>query len=182
MPITLEVNYSKKLGLPGFSSHQCSLTIRIELSDLKQVETESNRLYTLLQGCVDRDLQQTGYLPANSHGANGQGNGHTNGHGTNGGNGYRSNGNGHGLRHGQADVWSCTDKQKGLILGIVADHQLDKHAIEELAQQRFGKPVRQLNKMEASGLIDELLETHGGQNGNGRSRTNGRHHTPARTA
>jgi hypothetical protein len=36
--------------------------------------------------------------------------------------------------------------------------------------------------MEASGLIDELLETHGGQNGNGRSRTNGRHHTPARTA
>lgn len=174
MPITLEINYSKKLGLPGFSSHQCSLTIRIELTDLKQVETESNRLYTLLQGCVDRDIQQTGYLPANGNATSG----HSNGHPANGGNGYRGNGR----THGQTDVWACSDKQKALILQIVEDHQLDKHAIEELAQQRFGKPVRQLNKMEASGLIEELLETHGGQHGNGRSRTNGRHHTPTRTA
>ncbi len=178
MPITLEINYSKKLGLPGFSSHQCSLTIRIELTDLKQVETESNRLYTLLQGCVDRDIQQTGYLPANGNGTNGHSNGRANGHPANGGNGYRGNGR----TNGQTDVWSCSDKQKALILQIVEDHQLDKHAIEELAQQRFGKPVRQLNKMEASGLIDELLESHGSQNGNGRSRANGRHHTPARTA
>lgn len=179
MPITLEVNYSKKLGLPGYSSHQCSITIRTELTDLKQVEPESTRLYTLLQGCVDRDIQQIGYLPANGNGTNG----HAHSHGANGGNGSTGHpAHGNGRSNGQADVWACTDKQKGLILGIVADHQLDKHAIEELAQQRFGKPVRQLNKMEASGLIDELLETHGGKNGNGNGRSNGRRYTPARTA
>ncbi len=68
MAIQLEANYSKKLGLPGYSSHQYSVTIRIELGDIKQVEAESARLYTLLQGCVDRDIQQTGFLPANGNG------------------------------------------------------------------------------------------------------------------
>ena len=33
MAIQLEANYSKKLGLPGYSSHQYSVTIRIEVSD-----------------------------------------------------------------------------------------------------------------------------------------------------
>jgi len=57
MAITLEATYSKKLGLPGYSSHQYSVTIRLEVSDIKQVESESTRLYALLQGCVDRDIQ-----------------------------------------------------------------------------------------------------------------------------
>ena len=59
-----------------------------------------------------------------------------------------------------------------LILKIVEDHRLDKQDIESLAQERFGKGVRQLNRMEASGLIEELLETHGGNPGNGRSNGN----------
>ncbi len=37
MAITLEVNYSKKPGLPGYSSHQYSVTIRTKLGALKQV-------------------------------------------------------------------------------------------------------------------------------------------------
>jgi hypothetical protein len=36
MAIQLEANYSKKLGLPGYSSHQYSVTIRTELGDIKQ--------------------------------------------------------------------------------------------------------------------------------------------------
>ena len=56
MAITLEANYSKKLGLPGYSSHQYSVTIRTELSDIKQVGAESANLYALLQGCVQRVL------------------------------------------------------------------------------------------------------------------------------
>ena len=91
-------------------------------------------------------------------------NGHTNGH--------SSNGNGHSNGNGRAavplEVWSCSDKQRSLIVKIVDDHHLDKHHIETLSQERFGKGVRQLNKMEASGLIEELLETHGGNQG-GRS-------------
>jgi erythromycin esterase-like protein len=38
--IVLEANYSKKLGLPGYSSHQYSLTVRKEVSDISQVEKE----------------------------------------------------------------------------------------------------------------------------------------------
>ena len=171
MAIQLEANYSKKLGLPGYSSHQYSVTIRLELGDIKQVEAESTRLYALLQDCVDRDLQQTGFLPTNSNG-NGTQHKSTNGQT----NGHSPNGNGHSNGNGRAavppEVWSCSDKQRSLIVKIVDDHHLDKHHIETLSQERFGKGVRQLNKMEASGLIEELLETHGGNQGNGRSQGN----------
>ena len=43
--ITLECNYSKKLGLPGYSSHQFAITLRTEIADLTQVQSESSRLY-----------------------------------------------------------------------------------------------------------------------------------------
>ena len=43
--IELEANYSKKLGLPGYSSHQYSLTVRKEVSDISQVENESHALF-----------------------------------------------------------------------------------------------------------------------------------------
>jgi len=44
--------------------------------------------------------------------------------------------------------------------------------VEALAIDRFGKGVRILNKIEASGLIDELLDTHGngGNPGQGNTR------------
>ena len=43
MALVLEANYSKKLGLPGYSSHQYSITVRTELADVNQVEAESKR-------------------------------------------------------------------------------------------------------------------------------------------
>ena len=33
MAIHLEANYSKKLGLPGYSSHQYSVTVKTEVTD-----------------------------------------------------------------------------------------------------------------------------------------------------
>lgn len=132
MPIILEANYSKKIGLPGYSSHQYSITLRTEISDLTQVSTESQRLYGLLQGCVDRDIQHTGFLPVN-------GEAH------------------HGAKNGSRD-WACSPKQRDLILKIIEDNRLDKSDVEALAQERFGKGVKALNKMEASGIIEELLE------------------------
>lgn len=45
MAIVLKANYSKKLGLPGYSSHQYSITLRTELTDPAQVPVESSRLY-----------------------------------------------------------------------------------------------------------------------------------------
>ena len=136
--ITLEANYSKKIGLPGFSSHQFSLTLKSELADVSQVEKESTRLYSILQQSVDSNIQQIGFLPMELK----NGNGH-------------SNGNGH--NKPETDAWSCSDKQKELILKITDEHKLDKTKIDQLAIDRFGKGVKQLNKLEASGLIDELF-------------------------
>lgn len=157
--ITLEANYSKKIGLPQYSSHQFSITLKTELADLAQVQAESGRLYKLLQAAVDGSIQEVGFLPT-------QGNG--NGHPTN-GNGHAAHGNGNGNinGHGRADAWACSVKQKELILKVVEENQLDKKEIEHLAQERFSKSVRALNKLEASGLIDELLETYGAKNGRG---------------
>ena len=58
--ITLEANYSKKIGLPGYSSHQFSVTLKSELSDIAQAEKESARLYEVLQHSVDRNEQRPG--------------------------------------------------------------------------------------------------------------------------
>ena len=153
MAILLEANYSKKLGLPGYSSHQYSVTIKTEVSDLSQAPAESSRLYDLLQSCVDRDIQKTGYLPQ------GTGNGNRNG------NNQSANDN----VNGRQEYWACSPKQRDLILKIVEEHKFDKNAVEQLAQDRFGKSVRALNKLEASALIDELISQTGGNPRRGHS-------------
>ena len=159
--ITLECNYSKKLGLPGYSSHQFAITLRTEIPDLNQVQAESARLYKLLQEGVDTSIKETGYLPTNGNG-NGQRGGQS------------GNGNGHNQNQpSENGDWNCSDKQKDLILKIVEEHKLEKAKVEGLAQDRFGKTVKALNKLEASGLIEELLEMTG--QSKGRSRFQGRY-------
>ena len=154
--ITLEANYAKKIGLPGYSSHQFCITLKSELTDLAQAGPESARLYAVLQRSVDENIRQVGYLPGASPSASASVNGNSNSNGN--GNG---NGNGHHPVPPENDRWNCSPKQKELVLKITADHQLDKAKVDELAQERFGKGVKQLNKLEASGLIEELLEQTG---------------------
>lgn len=153
--ITLEANYSKKIGLPGYSSHQFSITLTTELSDVSQVQSESARLYQLLQDGVDESIQEIGYLPSQT------------GH----------NGNGHSHKQAKPDptsnLWKCSAKQKELILKIVDENRLDKNEIEHLAKERFNTPVKTLNKLQASGLIKELLEKYPGKE-NGNTRFNSR--------
>jgi hypothetical protein len=153
--ITLECNYSKKLGLPQYSSHQFSITLRTEIANLCAVQSDSARLYALLQQSVDASIQQTGFLPqTNSNGQNGS----TNGSG-----------------NGRQESWAYSPKQRDLVIKIVEENRLDKNQVEALAQDRFGKSVRALNKLEASGLIDELItQTGGTPNGNRWSRFTGR--------
>ncbi len=168
MALILEANYSKKVGLPGFSSHQFSLTLKVEIADAAQVQSESSRLYSLLQSSVDQSLQQVGWLPENNAPVHRNGNG---------------NGNGHQHANGNGDHWNCSEKQRELIEKIVAEDRLDKNQVEQLAMERFGRGVRQLNKLEASGLIDELLERHGGNNhhhSNSRRRFNNSRPVPTR--
>ena len=142
--LIIEANYSKKIGLPGYSSHQYSLTLRSEISDINQVPQESQRLYQLMQTCVDNELQQTGFLPGEAAPKNGH-----------------ANGNGHPRPTRPVEApWKCSVKQKELIIKITDENQLDKNEVEQLAQDRFSKGVKQLNKLEASGLIEELIEKY----------------------
>lgn len=136
--------------MPGYSSHQYSVTLRAEISDLSQVSAKSIELHGLMQQCVDREIQQTGWLPGEVIPVlHVNGNGHTNG-----------NGHHRGIKPAD-EPWKCSDKQRDLILKITDENKLDKNVVEQLAQDRFGKGVRQLNKLEASGLIEELLEQTG---------------------
>lgn len=165
MAVIIEANYSKKVGLPNFSSHQYSVTLRTEISDLGHLEKANAELYGKLQAAVDSQIVNPGLVPGGS-----------------------SDGT---SAHGQVtpasrpagnneDVWNCSDKQRDLILKLVGEHNLDKNEVESLAQRRFGTGVRQLDKLQASGLIDELIETHGGAAaGNGRGQGSRRGYTRA---
>ena len=178
MAIKLIANYSKRLGLPGYSSHQFSVSVETELVTTDDVAGESARLYQRLQSTVDEQIQSTGFVPPADYGMGPQaeilGSQKS----------QASASNVTNVANWQrGPAWKCSDKQKDLILKLVEEHQLDKADVEALAVERFGKGVRLLNKVEASGLIDELLDTHGGENrqggskrGNGSAyqRTNGR--------
>ncbi len=58
-------------------------------------------------------------------------------------------------------VWrtaEIADGQRGLILRIVNENQVEKGEVEQMAKQLFGVGVKEVNKMQASQLIEELLE------------------------
>ena len=163
MAIKLVALYAKKIGLPSYSSHQFSVSVETELTDPGDIQGEATRIYHLLQDAVDREIQETGFVPGDEYGLRDNGSsGHTanrnhNGqHRLNGANGHNGNGS-----NGNSDRWSCSDKQKELILKLVTENELDRDSVEEIALDRFGVGVKQLNKLQASGLIAELLELCG---------------------
>jgi len=149
MAIVLEANYSKKLGLPEYSSHQYSVSVRSELTDLTQLQEESARLFHLLQDSVDSKIRETGYLPS----VNAQQTSKT---------------------RVATPQWNCSEKQEKLICDILKEHRIEYDDIDELSSRMFDKTLVQLNKLEASGLIDELIRQYGKPKVNGSTpRTNG---------
>lgn len=145
MALKLIANYSKRLGLPGYSSHQFSVCVEKEISSGDDVAGESSRLYQQLQESVDREIQITGFVPSEGYGQNGS-------------NGAPPPSNGNGSHNGDGQ-WSCTEKQRALITKIVEENHLDKEEIEAQSKEQFaGRGVKELSKLQASCLIDELLE------------------------
>ena len=142
MAIIVEANYSKKLGLPQYSSHQFSVSVRTELSNLEELESECGRLYQSLQDSVDREIRQTGWMPGES--------------------------NAEDRTIVPANEWGCSPKQKDLIQKIAEENSLGQK-LPELAESLYGRAVEKLNKLQASGLIDELLDQYGAAGGNGKS-------------
>lgn len=169
MAVKLIANYAKKIGLPGYSSHQYSVSVEVEVTNVTEIENESALLYATLQYAVDQQIKETGFVPPDGYGlataapSTGAANRLANGHAAVGQNGGHRNGNGNGRGF---ERWLCTDGQKGFILRLVAENDLKKEEVEVLAQQLFGKGVRQLDKLSASQLIEELLEKTG-KKGNG---------------
>lgn len=152
MAIKLIANYSKRLGLPGYSSHQFSVSVETELVATDDIPGESGRLYQLLQDNVDEQILATGFVPPADYGMQDPPPSLT-------GIVREEGARPCGWRRGPA--WRCTGKQRTLILRLVEENLLDKNDVESLAKRRFGKGVRALDKTEASGLIDELLESYG---------------------
>jgi hypothetical protein len=130
--ITLSAAYSKKVGLPGYSSHSFSVSIETELQNLDNVREESARLYDSLQQAVDQQIQKTGFVPPD----------------------------GYGMEVDKNGVWNCSSKQRELIEKIGKENSLDRNCLDRLADEMFGAAVRELNKLQASGLIDELLDRY----------------------
>ena len=178
MAIKLIANYSKRLGLPGYSSHQFSVSVETELVTTDDVAAESGRLYQRLQSTVDEQMLHTGFVPPADYGMNPPAENQTAA-----ANGSAPDNVTQVANWQRGPAWKCSDKQRDLVLKLVEEHQLDKADIEALAVERFGKGVRLLNKVEASGLIDELLETYGGnQRQDSSKRRNGSAYNGARGA
>lgn len=140
MAIKLIASYSKKVGLPGFSSVGLNLAVETELQNLDDVTRQSEQLYKLLQKSVDDRLQQSpGFIPPPAFG----------------------------MEHDKNGEWVCSPKQRELIEKIIAENKSDQTEIEQLATGMFGLRLQQLNKLQASGFIDELLDRHGNGKRNG---------------
>lgn len=161
MAIKLIANYSKRLGLPGYSSHQFEVSIETEISNTAELPLETERLYASLQAAVDAQIQQVGFVPDASYGS-----------------GSVSGTPLPAMRqiprlpvqpssnprtsHSGEPAWSCSEKQRQVILSLARKNGINDSALHDLAVLCFGKGVSQLNKLEASSLINELIEKSGG--------------------
>ena len=144
MAIILELTYGKKLGLPQYSSHNFSVSLKSEVASLDDIPSEVERVYGILQKSVDEQIVHPGFIPGMEEAPPN--------------NVVRMPTQAHKPANGD---WTCSPKQKDLILKLVDENQMDRRKVDDLAQKRFGHGVTRLNKLEASGLIDELMKLSG---------------------
>ena len=151
MAVRIIANYSKRLGLPGYSSHQFSVSVEAELANTDNVTSEASRLYKTLQTAVDREMQSTGFVPCGEYGAVEQAPALEAAP-------VRPHGNG----SSHSKTWKASDKQRELVLKLVENANLDIEVVESLSEEMFGHgDLPELNKIQMSGLIDELLSRYG---------------------
>ena len=152
MAIKLIANYSKRLGLPGYSSHQYSVSVETEVNTTDDIAFEAERLYHNLQSNVDGQIKNTGFIPPHDYGMETPASQASTPQPSN------------VLPMASEPGWRCSPKQRDLILKVITENGLNKNGIEDLAQERFGRGVRSLDKLQASGLIEELFEMTGKNN------------------
>lgn len=165
MAIKLIANYSKRLGLPGYSSHQFEVSIETEISNTSELPLEAERLYGSLQAAVDTQIQHVGFVPDEHYGTQSAPTPVPGAFGsqTTSASSVRQTPpvGTSGSSIATVPTWKCSEKQQSLILELTGKVGLDDSALNELATRRFNKSVAMLNRMEASGLIDELMNRSG---------------------
>jgi len=150
MAVKIIANYSKRLGLPGYSSHQFSVSVERELASADNVSAEASTLYQTLQRAVDREIQSTGFVPGGEYGAEEQ----------------RSTpqaaSNRAPVNGSHNKQWKASDKQRDLVFKIVDNSGIEIEVVEAISDEMFGHgDLADLNKIQMSGLIDELLSRYG---------------------
>ena len=71
MAVMLDINYSKKLGLPNYSSHSLGIGLKAEVANLDEVHREVEKAYSLLQSAVDSQIVHQGFVSNESNQGNG---------------------------------------------------------------------------------------------------------------
>ncbi len=152
MAVKIIANYSKRLGLPGYSSHQFSVSVEKELASSDNVSTEAATLYHTLQKAVDQEMQKTGFVPDTDYGSADQATKLAT------------------LKQTPAiaddltqdRTWKASDKQRDLVFKIVDNSGIEIEVVEAISDEMFGHgDLAELNKIQMSGLIDELLSRYG---------------------
>lgn len=143
MPVTLEYAYNKKLGLPGFSSHGVSASIRVDAESVAAALEQMPLLYQMLQAQVDADLQGVGYMPD-----------------------FRRYGHAPqpatvappAVVSAPAAQWACTPEQRKMISAFARQQKLKRPEVDALCVENFKEPVDALNPDQAARLIQILIE------------------------
>ena len=59
MAVILELTYGKKLGLPMYSSHNFSVSLKSEVASLNDIPREVERVYSILQLVNEQNLYRS---------------------------------------------------------------------------------------------------------------------------
>ena len=162
--LKLNVGFSRKIGEANFSSRGASVNLEIEVESTlvrepDKLQAKIDYLFGLAKSSVDAQLngnghsEQTGASSAQNHdgnGSHGHSNGQTSGNGSHAAGNHNGNGNGNG-GHGASEKQMTFVNQ--LARGI---RGLGVRRLETLTGKMFGKPLADLNSLDASSLIDTL--------------------------
>jgi hypothetical protein len=144
MALTITATVSKKVGKPNYGSEGFTLTVQSEVTNLDQVKEESHRLYLLLSDSVSQELagSSTDTAPKNAEWPK--------------------------IVRNASPDWKCSEKQRDLILRVMEDNGVNQGDVESISLEMFGNSdLKSLNKLQASGIIDEMLNRWGKKSSRG---------------
>jgi len=150
MAVLLDITYSKKLGLPNYSSHSLGIGLKAEVANLDEVRGEVEKAYSLLQQSVDSQIVHSGFVSNEDKGENGTDQVQKTQ--------VKVNGN---ESKTDPDSWNCSVRQRGLIVSVIERNGLDLQVVDDLSQELHGRPMSDLGKAQVSEVIGQVLDRWG---------------------